>query len=153
MEKYCEHKHVCWAHNHSLKIAFVICGLQSLGKMFGRILVLFLQFFLLCLLSYIGQISNFLSWWEQIFWFSDNIWNGLHLCFGRKSVLSAAVVLKLISLMPLTPVNQEQFYYSQGSYSHLVLLEINLESSLKSLQASLWWLKHLLYFKNDNKSN
>lgn len=29
METYCENKHVCWAHNHSLKIAFVICSLQS----------------------------------------------------------------------------------------------------------------------------
>lgn len=79
--------------------------------MFGRIVVIFLQFFLLCLLSYIGQISNFLSGWEQIFWFSDTTWNGLYFCFGRKSVLSTGVVLRLISLMPLTPVNQEQFCY------------------------------------------
>lgn len=26
---YCENKHVCWAHNHSFKVAFVIHSLQS----------------------------------------------------------------------------------------------------------------------------
>lgn len=110
---YCESKHVCWAHIHSLKIAVVVHSLQSnrQNSCTDSTDLSALSTFLY------GSDFKLFEWVGKDFLTTPD----KNLCFGRKSVLSTAVVLRLISLMPLTPGNREQFHYRHGHNSHLVL--------------------------------